>query len=289
MTSSDTVVGVIGLGTMGRPMAQHLMRAHGSLVITGRRRVYAELEQAGARWVSTPRDLAAQADVVLAMLPDLPQLEAALAGDDGLLAARSPFLLMVGSTSSAPALRMLAERLAAHDVRVVDTPVSGGEDGATAGTLSIMVGGSAPDAALAVDVLSACGHPIHLGPIGAGQVAKACNQLVVASTILALADATVLADRSGLDLDSLWDLLGGGYAGSNLLESRKRKLIDAEYTASGLARYMVKDLGFAGDIAEATETHPALLPVLRERFDELVAAGFGDDDIAVARRLVEQR
>lgn len=274
---------------MGLPMAEHLLAAHGSLHITGRSRKYDTLEAAGAQWSPTPRVLASHVDVVLAMLPDLPELEAALDGDDGMLAAERPLLLLIGSTSSSTKLRALAERLAPHGIRVVDCPVSGGEDGARAGTLSIMVGGSDEDAAEAKDVLAPCGNPVHLGPLGAGEVAKACNQMIVSSTILALADATVLAARSGLDLDAFWDLLGGGYAGSNLLESRKRKLIDEDYSPSGIARYMVKDLGFAADIAAATGTDPALLSTLRARFDEIVQAGLGEEDLAVARRFVEER
>jgi 3-hydroxyisobutyrate dehydrogenase-like beta-hydroxyacid dehydrogenase len=130
---------------------------------------------------------------------------------------------------------------------------------------------------------------VLLGPLGAGEVAKACNQLVVAATILALGEATVLADRSGLDLDALWTLLGGGYAGSNLLESRKQKLVTGDDSPSGMAQYMVKDLRFAADIAEATETAAVLLPALRTAFDGIVDARMGDRDIAVARRFVASR
>src|SRR5690606_15603099 len=160
------------------------------------------------------------AGAVLSMLPGLPQLEQALAGDDGLLAGLGDehrLLLMIGSTSSPTGVRELAARLdEATDgrVRVVDSPVSGGVDGAEAGTLSIMLGGDEADTARAARLLAPCGQPVHLGPLGAGEVAKACNQLVVAATITALGEATVLAERSGIDLDALWTLLGGGYAGS---------------------------------------------------------------------------
>ncbi|MGW9113065.1 NAD(P)-dependent oxidoreductase [Microbacterium sp. NPDC055683] len=286
-------VGVIGLGAMGRPMAAHLLAAHGALALTGRARRHGDLEAAGASWHDTPRALAAGSDVVLSMLPDLPELEQALAGDDGLLAGiGGPLLLLIGSTSSATAVRALADRLAAETdgrVRVVDSPVSGGEDGAIAGTLSIMLGGEEEDTALAARVLAPCGTPVRLGPLGAGEVAKSCNQLVVSATMLALAEATVLADRSGIDPAALWDLLGGGYAGSNLLRSRRDKLVERDYSPSGVAKYMVKDLRFAGDVADATGTRPVLLPALRAAFDELVARGLGDDDLAVARRLVEER
>ncbi|WP_341974130.1 NAD(P)-dependent oxidoreductase [Microbacterium sp. LWO13-1.2] len=291
MSSSPATVGVIGLGAMGHPMAEHLLAARGALVIHARR-PQPQLMAAGASWADTPRELASQVDVLLAMLPDLPQLEELLDGEDGLLAGTGDLLILIGSTSSAPGIRALADRLHTQSdgrVRVVDCPVSGGEDGAQAGTLSIMLGGAEEDAERAAEILTACGRPVHLGPLGAGQVAKACNQLVVSATILALGEATVLAERSGLDLDAMWTLLSGGYAGSRLLDSRREKLVTGDDSPSGMAKYMLKDLRFAADIAEATETSAVLLPTLRHAFDELVAAGLGDRDIAVTRRFVASR
>jgi len=291
-TSAATTVGMIGLGSMGRPVAEHLLTARGSLVIHARR-PQPELIAAGATWAETPRELASRIDVLLSMLPDLPELESLLDGDDGLLAGAGELLILIGSTSSAPGVRELAERLHARTdgrVRVVDCPVSGGEDGARAGTLSVMLGGDdETDIATAADVLSAAGTPVHLGPLGAGQVAKACNQLVVSATILALGEATVLADRSGLDLDRMWRLLSGGYAGSRLLDTRREKLVSGDDSPSGMAKYMVKDLRFAADIAETTGTSPALLPALRAAFDEIVDTGLGDRDISTTRRLIENR
>jgi len=287
-------IGVIGLGAMGRPMAHHLLEANGALTITGRtRRPGDSLVEAGATWVDTARELAASVDAVLVMLPDLPQLEEVLAGPDGLLAGVDhELLLLIGSSSSPTGVRALAERLDASTgglVHVVDCPVSGGEDGAKAGALSIMVGGADADAARAARILARCGRPVHLGPLGAGQVAKACNQLVVSATILALGEASVLADRSGIDLDAMWSLLGGGYAGGNLLASRREKLVTGDDSPSGVAKYMIKDLTFANDVAEATGTNAVLLPTLRAAFDEIVDAGLGDRDISVSRRFVAER
>ncbi|MCV0335586.1 NAD(P)-dependent oxidoreductase [Microbacterium sp.] len=291
MSISSVTVGVVGLGAMGRPMADRLLAARGGLVIHARR-PQPELLAAGASWAPTPRELASRVDVLLMMLPDLPPFEAMLDGPDGLLVDAGDLLILIGSTSSAPAVRALADRVGAQTggrVRIVDCPVSGGEDGAVAGTLSIMLGGDPDDAAVAAEVLAPCGTPVLLGPLGAGEVAKACNQLVVSATIMALGEATVLAERSGLDLDALWSLLSGGYAGSRLLDSRREKLVTGDDSPSGIAQYMVKDLGFAADIAEATGTSPVLLPTLRAAFDELVAAGLGDRDIAVSRRFIASR
>ena len=227
------------------------------------------------------------------MLPDLPQVEEVLAGPDGILASEPDDLLLIIASSSSPVgVRELGMRLArttADAVRVVDAPVSGGVEGAEAGTLSIMVGGEERDVADAWPVLSACGNPVHLGPLGSGQVAKACNQMIVASTILALGEAAVLAERSGLDLAELFRLLGGGYAGSRILESRGDRIIQEDYSPSGVAKYMVKDLDFASAVAAATGTHPVLLPAVKAAFEELTALGHGDSDIAVTRRYIEQR
>jgi 2-hydroxy-3-oxopropionate reductase len=207
MTSSGTAdgVGVIGLGAMGHPMATNLLREFPDGVqLTGRDRTrYEDLVGAGARWHDTPRDLADAVAIVMLMLPDLPEVEAVLDGPQGLLAAYPhDLLVIISSTSSPTGVRDLSARLRQEHpgVRVVDAPVSGGVDGAEAGTLSIMVGGAENDVAQALPVLAACGTPVHLGPLGSGQVAKACNQLVVAATVLALGEAAVLADRSGLDL-----------------------------------------------------------------------------------------
>ena len=291
MATSSPVIGVIGLGSMGRPMAERLLAARGDLVIHARR-PQPELVAAGATWADTPRELAERADILLSVLPDLPELEQLLDRPDGLLAANGDLLIMIASTSSAPGVRSLGARLAERTggrVRVIDCPVSGGEDGARAGTLSIMLGGEDADAALASELLEPCGTAVHLGPLGAGQVAKACNQLVVSATILALGEATVLADRSGLDLDRMWSLLAGGYAGSRLLETRRDKLVSGDDSPSGMAKYMVKDLRFAADIAAATGTDPALLPALRAAFDEIVDRGLGERDISVTRRLIAGR
>jgi 2-hydroxy-3-oxopropionate reductase len=282
---------MIGTGAMGTPMAHRLIRARGRLAIWSRA-PRPDLVDVGARAAGTPRELAAQSDAVLVMLPDLPDLEKLLDGDDGLLAGAGDLLLLIGSTSSPTGVRAIAERLHRQSggrVRVVDCPVSGGVDGASAGTLSIMLGGTDADAALAAQILSPCGTPVHLGPLGAGEVAKACNQLVVAATIVALGEATELAARSGLDLDALWSLLAGGYAGSNLLASRKDRLVAGDDSPSGAAAYMVKDLGFAADVAASTHTATALLPALRALFDELVDADLGDRDISVTRRLTARR
>jgi 2-hydroxy-3-oxopropionate reductase len=295
-TRRQASLGVIGIGVMGAPMARNAHRAlagRGDVVISGRSRGRAgTLESEGIEWVDSPRAVADRAAVVLLMLPDLPEIEPLLDGMDGLLAGADPLVLAIGSSVSPTRVRELGDRVrtATDDrVHVIDCPVSGGEEGAIAGTLSIMVGGDQDAVATARPFLQAMGRPVHLGPLGAGSVAKACNQMVVAATVLALGEVAVVAERSGIDLAALFDLLGGGYAGSRLLETRRDRFVEHDHSPSGAAKYLLKDLGFAVAAAEATGTAVVQLPALRTAFAELVAAGFGDQDISVVQRFIAER
>jgi 2-hydroxy-3-oxopropionate reductase len=293
-TEAAATTGVIGLGVMGHPMAANILRSGTAVHITGRSpEKYGDLIEAGAVWHNTAQSLADAVGVIVLMLPDLPQVEEMLAGPDGILAGRfDDLLLIIASTSSPIEVRDLGRRLSQETkgrVRVIDAPVSGGSEGAKAGTLSIMVGGDKRDVNDAWPVLAACGNPVHLGPLGSGQVAKACNQMIVAATVLALGEAAVLADRSGLELDKLFGVLAGGYAGSRILETRGDRIVREDYSPSGAARYLVKDLGVAATVAQATGTRTVLLPVLKAAFEELTEQGYGDNDIAVTRRYMAQR
>jgi 2-hydroxy-3-oxopropionate reductase len=287
-------VGLIGLGVMGRPMATRLHAAMpmATWVHSRQPRAGRELVLAGAHWAATPRELAEHCDVVIVMVPDLPEIEDVLSGPGGLLADAGPTVVVVCSTVSPDGLRMVAGRVARDTdgrVHVIDAPVSGGEEGAIAGTLSIMVGGAGPDVVRAWPALQAMGRPAHLGPTGAGQVAKACNQMIVAATLLALGESVVVARRSGLDIDALLELLGGGLAGSRVLETKRRRLVERDYRRSGPARFMVKDLGFAIDEAEAKGVTTAQLRLSQELFRDLVDRGYGDQDTSVVQAYVESR
>jgi len=285
---SATRVGVVGLGTMGAPMAGHVLAAGYPVHVTARRPgATTDLVAAGATAHATARALAAHSDVVLTVLPDLPELVEVLEGPDGLLAGvTGPLVLVVCSTSSPTGVRELAATLDARTggrVRVVDAPVSGGQEGAEAGTLAVMVGGADADVARVVPVLGATGTPVHLGPLGSGQVAKACNQVVVAATVTALAEAAVVAERAGLDVGRMLDLLGGGYAGSRVLEVKKHRFVTHDHSPSGPARYMVKDLRAALDEARSTGTATVLTEVLLDVFTDVTDTGLGDLDTSVVQ------
>jgi 2-hydroxy-3-oxopropionate reductase len=288
-------VGVIGLGVMGRPMALNLLRRlpDGAAVhVTARRpEAAAPVVEAGARWHATPRDLAVAADVVVLVVPDMPAVHAVLEGPDGLLAGitRST-VLCVSSTVSPDAVRELDDHVREATgglTHVVDAPVSGGEEGAVAGRLSVMVGGAPDDVARVLDVYRAVGTPAHLGPLGAGQVAKACNQIIVAAEVLALGEAAVIAERAGLDVLAMFDLLGGGYAGSRILEVKKRRFAEHDHSPSGPARFMVKDLSAATGEARRTGTATPQTDLLLRVFTDLTQRGFGDQDTAVVQAYLE--
>lgn len=290
-----STVGMLGFGNMGLPAARHLLAAARSagvpfLVHARRPASVAELVEGGARSVPTPAGLAA-ADVVLSLLPDLVDLEPLLWGESGIVSAvRAPLTLLIASTSSPGGVRELAARLHAATgglVDVVDCPVSGGAEGARDARLVIMVGGEDAAVDRALPVLGHLGTPTHLGPLGSGEVAKACNQAIVAATISAIAEAAVLADRSGLDVAGLFSVLGGGYAGSRILETRGERVASGAYGADGPAKYMVKDLRFALDEARRTGAELPLTSLLSDTFVRLVDGGFGDQDISVVRAFVE--
>lgn len=240
----------------------------------------------GVEPVTQVRELA-DSDVLISVLPDLPQLEDVLA--DGLLEdIAGPVTLIICSTSSPPGVRELAERLAPHGIAVVDAPVSGGELKAGDGTLAIMVGGADEDVAGVVPILEACGTPAHLGPVGSGEVAKACNQMIVGATTAALVEAAVLAERSGLDLAAMFNLLSTGLAGSEVLNQKAQRLVEHDHSVSGPAKYMVKDLGFALAQADSVGADLRLVEHLRGTFSAMTEAGLADLDITALQAYVKR-
>lgn len=284
-------VGLIGVGTMGRPMAQNILQAGLNLSVWARR-PEAVTDLAGATIQSSPAAVARESDVLITMLRDLPDVRALLDGPEGLLAGMEhPLVLVICSTSSPEGVRVLARELddaTGGLCRVVDAPVSGGEAGAIAGRLAIMMGGDEADVERARPALEPCGTPVHLGPLGAGEVAKACNQIIVAATVVGLGEAVVLAERSGVDVAAMLDLLQGGLAHSRVLEQKRDKFVNRDHSPTGAARYMVKDLAFVLDQAEKTHTTLRLASRLDEIFTDLVARGLGDEDTSVVQTYIEE-
>lgn len=237
-------VGFIGLGIMGRPMARNILRAGFPLVVQSRSPgPVEELAAAGARAAGDPAEVAATSDVAIVMVPDTADVEAVLDGPRGLLAGAHPGLIVVDMGTHDPsAMAALAERCAEVGADLLDAPVSGGEVGAREATLSIMVGGFESALERARPVLAAMGSRIvHIGGTGAGMVAKACNQLVVGSTIEAVAEALTLARAVGVDAARVRDALLGGFAASRVLEVHGLRMLERDFTPGGRVAIHEKD------------------------------------------------
>jgi 2-hydroxy-3-oxopropionate reductase len=278
-------VSVLGLGRMGEPIARRLLAALGSLIVWNRTAAKAAaLQGAGARVAATPAEAAAP--VTLTVLTDLADVEAVLDGDDGLLAGWAAAgvprpVLVVHGTVSPVGVADLAARLARAGVDVVDAPLSGGVAGAESGALSVMVGGTDEAVGRAWSVLSLVGSTVrHLGPSGAGQTAKACNQVVVAATVTALSEALVLSDAAGIDRTQLLELLGGGLAGSEVLRQKRDRWLRGDFQGGGSTANQLKDLRFVADTAAARGLSLPLATTLRAVFEQAVRDGDGELDHA---------
>jgi 2-hydroxy-3-oxopropionate reductase len=266
-------VAFIGLGIMGKPMARRLLGAGMPLTVYSRSPgPVDELVAEGAGRAGSPAEAAGGADVVITMLPDTPDVERVVLGDDGVRSGTAPGSLLIDMSTIDPGMaRWVAETLAADGVEALDAPVSGGERGAIDGTLSVMVGGSEVAFDRATPLLSAIGtNVVHVGPAGAGQVAKACNQLVVAATIEAVAEALLLAERSGVDAAKVREALLGGFAGSKILEVHGQRMLDRGFEPGFRARLHRKDARIVLAAAEATGTPIPAFEVVAAQLDRLV-------------------
>lgn len=294
-----TTYGFIGLGSMGAPMAKQLAaqcvtRGDRLLVWNRSRAREATVVSEGAVTAPDPADLVTLADVVLVMLPDLPQLLELTDGPAKLLSrVQSPTVLVICSSVSpadARAFAAHASELTDGLVQVIDAPVSGGPEGARAGTLAIMVGGSDEAVSGAWPALTAMGSTVrHLGAIGAGSLAKACNQMVVAATMIALSEASVLAESAGVDVAGLLDVLAGGYAASRVLEVKAENLVSQTYPPAGKAAYMVKDLGFVRAESQRTGVRINQADLSLATFAAVDAAGLGEQDMSVVHRVIRDQ
>lgn len=285
-------IGFIGLGVMGRPMALNLLRAGYPLTVHSRSRPPVDdLVAAGATPADSPSTVASMADVVIAMLPDTPDVEAVILGPGGVIeAARSGLTVIDMSTINPLGARGIGAALAKRGTAFLDAPVSGGQRGAEEATLSIMVGGSPPDFERALPILEALGRTIVLvGEIGAGQVAKACNQLIVAATIEAVAEALTLAERAGVAPTTVRAALLGGFAQSRILEVHGERMLEGNFQPGFRARLHLKDARIIEALAtEVGVELPGFAPVAH-RLQQLVDDELGELDHSALFKLVAGR
>jgi 2-hydroxy-3-oxopropionate reductase len=290
LTMPDTV-GFIGLGVMGRPMARNLLARGFPLVVHSRSQgPVDELVAAGAARATSPGDVARRATRIITMVPDSPDVERVLEGDDGVFSAIQPGTILIDTSSIAPAVaRRLAERARALGAAMLDAPVSGGEIGAINASLSIMVGGDAAAFAAVKPILDAMGNPervIRIGESGAGQICKVCNQMVIGGALAAVGEAFALARKAGVDVARVRDALLGGFAASRVLEVHGERMITGNYKPGFRASLYAKDMRIAGQtLAELGVPAPAS-SVVQQLVTALVASGRGEDDYAALGTVV---
>jgi len=287
---SRPVVGVIGLGIMGAPMARNLLRAGFPLVVWNRTPQRADaLVAAGAERAASPREVAERAAIAITMLSDSPDVAEVYRAADGVLAGAGPGDVLIDMSTIAPRVaRELAAEAAARGAAMLDAPVSGGDVGAQEGTLSIMVGGDAAALERARPALEALGTRItHVGASGAGQVVKACNQIVVALTLEALGEALVLGSKAGVDPAAIVEALGGGLAASRVLEMRGAKLLARDFEPGFKLDLHAKDLAI---VLETAREIGVVLPgtvVVDKLFHAEQSRGHGGADNSTVVRALE--
>jgi 2-hydroxy-3-oxopropionate reductase len=273
-------IGFIGLGIMGKPMAKHLMNAGYPLLILSTSASADELKTEGATAYEKPRALASHADVVITMLPDSPQVEAIVFGEDGVLAGLKKGALFIDMSTIAPATSItLFDAFQQKGITALDAPVSGGQAGAVAATLSIMVGGEGPAFQRALPIFEKMGkNIIHIGKPGAGQTTKACNQIVVGLTIQAVAEAFTLAKKSGVDVAKVRAALLGGLAQSKILDLHGQRILERNFKPGFKIKLHRKDMNIALQTGKNLSVPLPASAIVASQMDAVLARGDGELD-----------
>ena len=284
-------IGFIGLGLMGRHMARNLKAAGADMVVHNRSTApQDELVADGMTGASSPAEVGKQAKTVILMLTDTPAVEAVLLGAGGLASGlgKGSLVIDMGTTAVLPT-RKFAEIVWETGAEYVDAPVSGGTLGAESGTLTIMAGGADAAMARAMPVLSAMGARVtHVGDIGAGQVAKAANQVIVGLTIGAVSEALALAKHAGVDPGRVREALKGGFADSRILEVHGERMVTGDFTPGGKCTTQRKDMQQALDLAFEIGLELPATDLGRDLYDRVIAHGWGDLDHAALFKLIDE-
>ena len=280
-------VGFIGLGVMGRPMALHLQAAGHELHVWARRPQSADGLDAVVH--ATPAALGAACAVVFTVITSSADVEAVALGADGLIHGMAPGSVLVDCSTIAPdAARRIAARLGEKGIHMLDAPVSGGAQGAIDATLAIMAGGEVAVLERVRPLLEKLGQRIvHVGPNGAGQVAKACNQMIMVAAIEAVAEAMRLSAAAGVDCAKVRQALAGGSAASRVLEVMGRRMVERDFAAGIEARLHHKDFGLVLEAARQSGVPLALTASVGQQLNALMAMGLGKDDTSSLLRVLE--
>jgi 2-hydroxy-3-oxopropionate reductase len=272
-------IAFIGTGLMGAPMAGRLVAAGFPVTVWNRTRAKAEaVLAAGARWAEGPAEAVAGAGMVITMVSNAAAVEEVLFGSGAAGALAAGTIVVDMTSTSPPVARDHGGRLASRGVRYVDAPVSGGTRGAAAGTLAIMAGGEEGTIAELAPVFAAMGNVRRVGPVGSGQLCKLANQLIVAVTIGAVAEALVLAERGGADPAAVREALRGGFADSRILNEHGQRMIARDFRPGGTVTNHIKDLDAAEAFAESAGVKLPLLETVRELFYRLRSNGGAELD-----------
>ena len=283
-------IGLIGLGIMGKPMANNLLQANHNLGLYARNpKSLRSFSANNIEIYNSPAELAEHCDITITIVSDSPDVENIITGNDGIIYGAKPKHLVIDmSTISPEVTRSLAHQLAAKDIDMLDAPVSGGEQGAIDGTLSIMVGGKADAFNYAFSLLQVLGqNVIHIGDHGAGQVSKACNQILAAQTIAAVSEAFLLAKSSGVDPNKVRDALLGGFANSKVLELHGKRILDNNYKPGFKAELHFKDIGIALKSAQENNISIPGTEMVEKYLQKLVEQGNGELDSAAIAKIVQ--
>ena len=284
-------IGFLGLGIMGRPMALNLLKGGHEVVVWARRaESMAPLTEAGARSGANPADVARQVEVVISMVADAPDVEQVMLGEAGVAEGAQPGLVAVDMSTIAPsAAKDIAARMLAKGIAFVDAPVSGGEVGAIAGSLSIMAGGTAAAFATAKPAFECMGKNIvHVGDSGAGQVAKACNQIMTGVGVMAVAEALCFAKKAGADPARVREALLGGFAYSRILENHGQRMLDRNFKPGFKSWMHQKDLNI---VMQSAHELGLMLPgsaATAQMFNAMVGSGLGEEDSIAVLKLLER-
>ncbi|HWR76560.1 MAG TPA: 2-hydroxy-3-oxopropionate reductase [Thiobacillus sp.] len=284
-------IAFIGMGIMGKPMALNLHQAGHTVFVHGRRtESMTPLSEAGCIACKTPAEAASKADIIIVMVSDTPDVEQVIFGDNGVIHGAKPGAVVVDmSTISPTATRHMAAQLLARGIEMLDAPVSGGDVGAINATLSIMVGGKPEVFERVKPVFEAMGKNIVLvGDNGAGQVAKACNQIVVAVTIEGVAEALTFARKNGVDPARVRDALMGGFAGSRILEVHGKRMLDNAYPPGFKTRLHRKDMNIVMQTANELGLDLPGAALVTQHLDALMNAGDAELDSAAVMKVVER-
>lgn len=284
-------IGFIGLGIMGKPMSKNLLKAGYSLVVSDLNQVtVGELVLAGATSAATPKEVAEQVDVVITMLPNSPHVKTVVLGPNGVIEGANKDTIVIDMSSIAPlASREIATELAKKGIAMLDAPVSGGEPKAIDGTLSVMVGGDIAVFDRCYNILKAmAGSVVHTGKIGAGNVTKLANQVIVALNIAAVSEALSLATKAGVEPELVFQAIRGGLAGSTVMEAKAPMILDRNFKPGFRIDLHIKDLANALDTSHGVGASLPLTAAVMEMMHALKTDGMGECDHSALARYYEK-